>query len=89
MRFRPILMTTMAVLLSGLRLMLENGAGSKLASSSATRSSPGSRSASLSVDDTAKVSKSISAQYWILQSPLTSIAQQTTLTRCPQEGGRV
>jgi multidrug efflux pump len=27
MRFRPILMTTMAVLPSGLRLMLENGAG--------------------------------------------------------------
>jgi hydrophobe/amphiphile efflux-1 (HAE1) family protein len=30
MRFRPILMTTMAALLSGLPLMLENGAGSEL-----------------------------------------------------------
>jgi HAE1 family hydrophobic/amphiphilic exporter-1 len=30
MRFRPILMTTMAALLSGLPLMLENGAGSGL-----------------------------------------------------------
>jgi hydrophobe/amphiphile efflux-1 (HAE1) family protein len=30
MRFRPIMMTTMAALLSGLPLMLENGAGSEL-----------------------------------------------------------
>jgi HAE1 family hydrophobic/amphiphilic exporter-1 len=30
MRFRPILMTTMAALLSGLPLMLSNGAGSEL-----------------------------------------------------------
>jgi hydrophobe/amphiphile efflux-1 (HAE1) family protein len=30
MRFRPILMTTMAAMLSGLPLMLENGAGSEL-----------------------------------------------------------
>ncbi len=30
LRFRPILMTTMAALLSGLPLMLENGAGSEL-----------------------------------------------------------
>jgi multidrug efflux pump subunit AcrB len=30
MRFRPILMTTMAALLSGLPLMLESGAGSEL-----------------------------------------------------------
>jgi multidrug efflux pump subunit AcrB len=30
MRFRPILMTTMAALFSGLPLMLENGAGSEL-----------------------------------------------------------
>jgi multidrug efflux pump subunit AcrB len=30
MRFRPILMTTMAALLSGLPLMLENGAGSEM-----------------------------------------------------------
>jgi hypothetical protein len=44
MRFRPILMTTMAVLLSGLRLMLEHGAGSEPASSSAARSPSGSRS---------------------------------------------
>ncbi|MBN8906730.1 MAG: efflux RND transporter permease subunit, partial [Rhodospirillales bacterium] len=30
MRFRPIMMTTMAALLSGLPLMLESGAGSEL-----------------------------------------------------------
>jgi multidrug efflux pump subunit AcrB len=30
LRFRPILMTTMAAMLSGLPLMLENGAGSEL-----------------------------------------------------------
>ncbi|MEI4884440.1 efflux RND transporter permease subunit, partial [Klebsiella pneumoniae] len=30
LRFRPILMTTMAALLSGLPLMLESGAGSEL-----------------------------------------------------------
>jgi multidrug efflux pump subunit AcrB len=30
MRFRPILMTTMAAILSGLPLMLESGAGSEL-----------------------------------------------------------
>ena len=30
LRFRPILMTTMAALLSGLPLMLEHGAGSEL-----------------------------------------------------------
>jgi len=30
LRFRPILMTTMAALLSGLPLMLENGAGSEM-----------------------------------------------------------
>jgi multidrug efflux pump subunit AcrB len=30
MRFRPILMTTMAALLSGVPLMVESGAGSEL-----------------------------------------------------------
>ena len=41
LRFRPILMTTMAALLSGLPLMLESGAGSELAQAAGVRDGGG------------------------------------------------